>query len=115
MNGPPPCHARFEDLYQIGLEAGAIAGRRKGRFSQAIFQGGILEAIIELGRARLALENGCYQTLLGDKKEDRRIVQEIMRHASGKMLDVYQHGNIEAKRSALNHASGIFVVAAKAS
>ena len=54
-------------------------------------------------------------SLLGDKKEDRRIVQEIMRHASGKMLDVYQHGNLEAKRLALNHASGIFVLPAKAS
>jgi hypothetical protein len=31
------------------------------------------------------------------------------------MLDVYQHGNLEAKRSALNHASGIFVLPAKAS
>lgn len=61
-SGPPPCQARFEDLYQIGLEAGTIAGRRKGRFSGEIFQNGILEAIIELGRARLALENGCHET-----------------------------------------------------
>src|SRR5664280_696830 len=60
-NGAPPCHARFEDLYQIGLEAGTIAGRRKGRFSGEIFQDGILEAIIELGRQRQALENGCAQ------------------------------------------------------
>lgn len=60
-NGPPPCHARFEDLYQIGLEAGANPGRRGGRFSGEIFQNGILEAIIELGRQRLALENGYVQ------------------------------------------------------
>jgi hypothetical protein len=58
-NGTPPCHARFEDLYQISLEAGTIPGRRKGRFNGEIFRDGILEAIIELGRQRLALENGC--------------------------------------------------------
>lgn len=58
-NGPPPCHARFEDLYQIGLEAGASPGRRNGRFNGGIFQNGILEAIIELGRQRRALEADC--------------------------------------------------------
>ena len=61
MNGTPPCHARFEDLYQIGIEAGTIPGRRKGRFNGEIFRNGILEAIIELGRLRQALENGCAQ------------------------------------------------------
>src|ERR1017187_1518953 len=61
MNGTPPCHARFEDLYQIGVEAGANPGRRKGRFNGEIFRNGVLEAIIELGRQRQALENGCVQ------------------------------------------------------
>ena len=61
MNGTPPCHARFEDLYQIGIEAGTIRGRRKGRFNGEIFRNGILEAIIELGRLRQVLENGCVQ------------------------------------------------------
>src|ERR1035438_8836121 len=61
MNGAPPCHARFEDLYQIGIEAGTIPGRRKGRFNGEIFRNGILEAIIELGRQRQALENGFVQ------------------------------------------------------
>jgi hypothetical protein len=60
-NGTPPCAARFEDLYQIGLEAGANPGRHKGRFKGEIFQDGIIEAIIELGRQRQALENGCAQ------------------------------------------------------
>ena len=59
MNGTPPCHARFEDLYQIGLEAGTIPGRRGAKFNGEIFSEGILEAIIELGRQQLALENGC--------------------------------------------------------
>ena len=53
MNGTPPCHARFEDLYQIGIEAGTIPGRRKGRFNGEIFRNGILEAIIELGRKQM--------------------------------------------------------------
>jgi hypothetical protein len=61
MNGTPPCHARFEDLYQIGIEAGTIPGRRKGRFNGEIFRNGILEAIIELGRLRQVLENDCVQ------------------------------------------------------
>jgi hypothetical protein len=61
MNGTPSCHARFEDLYQIGIEAGTIPGRRKGRFNGEIFRNGILEAIIELGRLRQALESGCAQ------------------------------------------------------
>jgi hypothetical protein len=61
MNGTPPCHARFEDLYQIGIEAGTIAGRRTERLNGEIFRNGILEAIIELGQQRQALENGCVQ------------------------------------------------------
>jgi hypothetical protein len=61
MNGTPPCHARFEDLYQIGIEAGTIPGGRKGRFNGEIFRNGVIEAIIELGRQRQALENGCVQ------------------------------------------------------
>src|ERR1035441_6388328 len=61
MNGTPPCHARFEDLHQIGIEAGTIPGRRKGRFNGEIFRNEVLEAIIELGRLRQALENGSVQ------------------------------------------------------
>jgi hypothetical protein len=61
INGTPPCHARFEDLYQIGIEAGTIPGRRKGRFNGEIFRNGILEAIVELGRQRQALESGYVQ------------------------------------------------------
>jgi integrase len=47
-------------------------------------------------------------TLLGYKKEDSKTVQEIMGHASRKMLDVYQHGDMDAKRAALDHTSGLF-------
>jgi hypothetical protein len=61
QNGTPPCHARFEDLYQIGIEAGTIPGRRKGQLNGEIFRNGIIEAIIELGRQRQVLENDCAQ------------------------------------------------------
>jgi hypothetical protein len=62
MNGTPPCHAQFEDLFQIGFEsAGALRNRRRAGLNGEIFRGGILEAIIELGRLRQALENGCAQ------------------------------------------------------
>jgi hypothetical protein len=55
MNGTPPCHARFEDLFQIGFQdAGTIPNRRGVKFSGEIFREGILEAIIELGRRQLA-------------------------------------------------------------
>jgi hypothetical protein len=62
MNGTPPCHAQFQDLYQIGFKnAGAIPNRRRTGLSGEIFRDGILEAIIELGRQQQALENGCVQ------------------------------------------------------
>lgn len=62
MNGTPPCHAQFQDLFQIGLKsAGAIRNRRRAGLNGEIFRDGIVEAIIELGRPQLALENGCVQ------------------------------------------------------
>jgi hypothetical protein len=62
MNGTPPCHAQFRDLFQIGFQdAGTTPNRRRARFNGEIFREGILEAIIELGRQQLALENGCVQ------------------------------------------------------
>jgi hypothetical protein len=57
MNGTPPCHAQFQDLFQIGFQdAGTIPNRRGVKFSRKIFREGILEAIIELGRRQLANE-----------------------------------------------------------
>jgi hypothetical protein len=51
MNGTPPCHARFEDLHQIGIEAGTIPGRRKGRFNGEIFRNGITRGHHRAGTA----------------------------------------------------------------
>jgi hypothetical protein len=49
-------------LFQIGFKnAGAIPSRRRAGLNGKIFREGILEAIIELGRQQLALENGCVQ------------------------------------------------------
>jgi urocanate hydratase len=57
MNGTPPCHAQFQDLFQIGFQnAGATPNRRGIKFNSEIFREGILEAIIELGRKQLASE-----------------------------------------------------------
>jgi hypothetical protein len=62
MNGTPPCHAQFQDLFQIGFQdAGTIPNRRGVKFNGDIFPEGILEAIIELGRQQWAWENGCVQ------------------------------------------------------
>src|ERR1035437_781671 len=57
MNGTPPCHAQFQDLFQIGFKnAGTAPNRRGVKFSGEIFWEGILEAIIELGRKQIASE-----------------------------------------------------------
>src|ERR1035437_8741841 len=62
MNGTPPCHAQFQDLFQIGFQdAGTIPNRRRAGLNGEIFREGVLEAIIELGRQQQALENGCVQ------------------------------------------------------
>ena len=54
-------------------------------------------------------------TLLGQKVEDLKVVQEFLRHSSSKITaDVYQQANTKAKRSALDRVAGIFVVPAKA-
>jgi integrase len=48
-------------------------------------------------------------TLLGNKGEGLKVVQGILRHASSKITaDVYQHGDVDAGRLALAHASGLF-------
>jgi hypothetical protein len=56
QNGTPPCHAQFQDLFQIGfLNAGSIPNRRRAGCNGEIFIEGILEAIIELGRNQLTV------------------------------------------------------------
>jgi hypothetical protein len=63
QNGTPPCHAQFQDLFQIGFQdAGTIPNRRGAKFNGEIFREGILEAIIELGRNQMpAVMDGCRQ------------------------------------------------------
>jgi hypothetical protein len=60
QNGTPPCHAQFQDLFQIGFKnAGSIPNRRRAGCNGEIFREGILEAIIELGREQMtAAMNG---------------------------------------------------------
>ena len=54
QNGAPPCHAQFQDLFQIGFKnAGTTPNRRGVKFNGEIFREGILEAIIELGRNQM--------------------------------------------------------------
>jgi|ERR1017187_205826 hypothetical protein len=56
QNGTPPCHAQFQDLFQIGFtNAGTLPNRRRVKFNGEIFREGILESIIELGRQELAV------------------------------------------------------------
>ena len=55
------------------------------------------------------------ENLMGKNKEDAKVVQELMRHASSRItLDVYQHGDEDAKRSALGHLSSLFDLPATA-
>ena len=54
-------------------------------------------------------------TLLGQRKEDVKTVQELLRHANSKItLDVYQQAGSEQKRNALSSMSGLFLPAAAA-
>jgi hypothetical protein len=61
MNGTPPCHAQFQDLFQIGFKNAGSPNRSRAGLNGEIFRDGILEAIIELGRQQQAIENGCVQ------------------------------------------------------
>ena len=48
---------------------------------------------------------------MGQRGEGVKTVQELLRHASARITqDVYQQGSTEAKRGALSHMSGMFVV-----
>jgi integrase len=49
-------------------------------------------------------------TLMSSGGADRKTIQELLRHASGKMTDLYIQGDSKAKRSALSKMSGIFAV-----
>ena len=50
-------------------------------------------------------------TLLGQRKEDVKTIQELLRHATSRItLEVYQQGDTDQKRSALSPMSGLFVV-----
>lgn len=50
-------------------------------------------------------------TILGEKEENVKVVQELLRHATSRItLDVYQQGNAEAKRSAISHMADVFVL-----
>jgi len=50
-------------------------------------------------------------SLMGQKGEDVKVIQELLRHASSRITsDVYLQGNTGAKRLALNRVAGIFAV-----
>jgi integrase len=53
-------------------------------------------------------------TLLGQRKEDVKTVQELLRHANSRItLDVYQQAGREQKRLALSPMAGLFLPAAE--
>jgi integrase len=54
-----------------------------------------------------------FACLMGDRKEDIKVVQELMRHSSSTLTrDIYQQGEVAAKRLALTHSSSIFMESA---
>jgi hypothetical protein len=60
MNGTPPCHAQFEDLFQIGFQdAGTIPNRRGVKFSGEIFREGSLRPSSNWDGSSRPLANGC--------------------------------------------------------
>jgi uncharacterized iron-regulated membrane protein len=67
---------------------------------------------IEFPKGQLLLVDSCsgrLASLLGKEREDTKVVQELMRHTSAKItMDVYQHGDEDAKRLALTHVAALF-------
>jgi integrase len=54
-------------------------------------------------------------TIMKAKGEDVKTIQELLRHANSRItLDVYTHGDTNAKRNALSNVTGLFVVKAAA-
>ncbi len=52
-----------------------------------------------------------FASMLRQAGHDVKVVQELLRHANSRITaDVYQQANQDAKRSALTHVSGLFVV-----
>jgi len=50
-------------------------------------------------------------SLMGEKGEDIKVVQEILRHSTSTITrDLYQQGAVSAKRQALTHSSGLFAL-----
>lgn len=51
-------------------------------------------------------------SLLGDKGEDIKVVQELLRHSTSTLTrDLYQQADEGAKRQALTHSSSLFAPA----
>jgi integrase len=54
-----------------------------------------------------------FACLMGDRDEDIKVVQELMRHSSSTLTrDIYQQGAVAAKRLALTHSASIFAESA---
>jgi site-specific recombinase XerD len=51
-------------------------------------------------------------TLMSNGGADKKVIQELLRHASGKMTELYIQDDSKAKRSALSQVSGLFAVPA---
>jgi integrase len=52
-----------------------------------------------------------FASIMGERGEGVKTVQELLRHASSRITqDIYQQGSTEAKRGALGHMSGMFVI-----
>jgi integrase len=50
-------------------------------------------------------------TIMKANGEDVKTIQELLRHANSRItLDVYTHGDTDAKRNALSNVTGLFVV-----
>jgi len=52
-------------------------------------------------------------SIMSEAGADKKIIQEILRHASGKMTDLYISKSSKAKRTALLSVTGIFAMSAK--
>jgi integrase len=79
----------------------------KDHVRPAAIKAGIINKVIGWHTFRRSLA-----TLMSNGGADKKVVQELLRHASGKMTEFYIQGDSKAKRLALSQVSGLFAVPA---
>ena len=97
--------------------ASPFTSGRRPYWAESALQNHIKPAVIKAGVTKHVswhVFRHSFASMLGQAGHDVKVVQELLRHANSRITaDVYQQANQDAKRSALTHVSGLFVVPEK--